>query len=91
MVPVKLKKTKNKKQPLWSSGDYESVWLSVPVVSRCLGPRNRTFLEGTSMVVTWWIAAFLCSELSHNVHNKHTTYSVFRIKCYILWNEEKSA
>ena len=35
---------------------------SVPVVSRWLWPVNRTFLEVASMVVTWWIVAFLRSE-----------------------------
>ena len=29
------------------------------VVSRWLWPENRTFLEVDSMVVTWWIVAFL--------------------------------
>ena len=32
------------------------------VVIRWLWPRNMTFLEMVSMVVTWWIVAFLCSE-----------------------------
>ena len=32
------------------------------MVSRWLGPGNRTFLEVASMVVTWWIVAFLPSE-----------------------------
>ena len=35
---------------------------SVPVVSRWLGPGNRTCLEAASMVVTWWIVAFLHSD-----------------------------
>ena len=30
---------------------------------RWLWPRNRTFLEVASMVVSWWILAFLCSNL----------------------------
>ena len=34
---------------------------SVPVVSRWLGPGNRTFLEVASIVVAWWIVAFLHS------------------------------
>ena len=29
-----------------------------PVVSRLLGPGNRTFLEVASMVATWWIVEF---------------------------------
>ena len=31
------------------------------MVGRWLWPGNRTFLEVASLVVTWWIAAFLCS------------------------------
>ena len=34
---------------------------SGPVVSRWLRPGNRTLLEVASMVVTWWIVAFLHS------------------------------
>ena len=45
--------------PSPSSGD--SVKSSVPVVSRWLRYGNKTFLEVTSMVVTWSIVAFLCS------------------------------
>ena len=26
------------------------------------GPRNRTFLEGASVVVTWWIVLVLLSD-----------------------------
>ena len=43
----------------WQSGDNQSVRSSAPVVSRWLWPGNRTSLEVASMVVTWWIAAFL--------------------------------
>ena len=39
-----------------------SVGSSVLVVSRWLWLGNRTFLEVVSMVVTWWILAFLRSE-----------------------------
>ena len=35
-----------------------SVRSLAPVVSRWLWPGNKTFLEVTSMVVTWWIVAF---------------------------------
>ena len=42
-------------------GNNQSVGLSVPVVSRCLWPWNRTIFKVASMVVTWWIVAFLCS------------------------------
>ena len=33
------------------------------MVSRWLKPGNRTFLEVANMVVTWWIVAFLPSEI----------------------------
>ena len=41
--------------------NFQSVGSSVPVVSKWLWPGNRTFLEVASMVVTWWIVAFLRS------------------------------
>ena len=46
-----------------SEGDNYSEGSLVPVVSRSLGPGNRIFLEVTSMVVTWWIVAFLHSNI----------------------------
>ena len=46
----------------WHSGDNQSEGSSVPVVSRWLGPGNRTFLEVANMVVTWCILAFLRSD-----------------------------
>ena len=46
--------------PLLASGYNQSVGISVPMVSRWLWPGNRIFLELASMVVTWWIVAFLC-------------------------------
>ena len=42
---------------------------SVPVVSRWLGPRNRTLLEVVSMVVTWWIVPFVPSEQTQLLKN----------------------
>ena len=39
----------------------KNVRSSAPVVSRWLWPGKRTFLEVVSMVVTWWIVAFLPS------------------------------
>ena len=48
----------------WRSGDNQS-GSSTRVISRWLGPGNRTFLEVASMVVTWWIVAFLCSVFSN--------------------------
>ena len=44
-------------------GDNQSVKLSVPVVIRWLWPRNITFLEVASMVVTRWIVTF-CAEIA---------------------------
>ena len=43
-------------------GDNRSEGSSAPVVSRWLLPGDRTFLEVASMVVTWWIVAFLRSD-----------------------------
>ena len=40
---------------LTTGTDNQSEGSSVPVVSRWLGPGNKTFLEVASMVVTWWI------------------------------------
>ena len=48
--------------PHLCSGNNQSVGLSVPKVSRLLRPGNRIFLEVASMVTTWWIVAFLCSD-----------------------------
>ena len=45
--------------PRWCSGDNQSVRSSVKVVSTWLWSENRTFWEVASMVVTWWIVAFL--------------------------------
>ena len=65
------------------SGNNQSVWPSVLLVSRWLGPWNRTFLEVASMVVTWWIVAFcsvktyikvqkMCQKLSTRTKMNHT-------------------
>ena len=43
---------------------------SAPVVSRCLWPGNTTFLEMDSVVVTWWIMAFL--HIVTYPYRKHT-------------------
>ena len=51
----------------WHSGDNQIVGSSVPVVSKWLCPGNRTFSEVASMVVTWWIVAFL-----HSARRKST-------------------
>ena len=48
-------------RPNTREGDNQSVRSSVLVVSSWLSPGNRTFLEVASMVVNWWIVAFLCS------------------------------
>ena len=44
--------------PCCRLGHNQSVGSSVPVVSRWLGPGNRTFVEMASMVVTGWLVAF---------------------------------
>ena len=52
----------------------ESEGSSVPVVSRWLWLGNRTFLELASMVVTWWIVAFLRRALqvfTSRTHSRH--------------------
>ena len=41
-----------------SISNNQSVWSPIPVVSWCLWPGNRTFLEVASMAVTWWIVFF---------------------------------
>ena len=46
----------------WREGENLSEGSSVPVVSRWLWPGNWTFLKVASMVVTWWIVAFLLSH-----------------------------
>ena len=46
------------------SGDNQTIKTSAPVVSSWLLPGNRIFLEVASMVITWWIVAFMCSDSS---------------------------
>ena len=48
----------------WFLADNHSVRSSAPVVNRWLWPANRTFLEVDSMVVSWWIVAFLSCDSS---------------------------
>ena len=50
----------------WHSGDNQSGGSSALVVSRWLWPGNKTFLEVASMVVTWWVLAFLPSGVNSN-------------------------
>ena len=45
----------------WCMGDNQCVTSSALLVSRWLWPGNKTFLEVSCMVVTWWIVAFLQS------------------------------
>ena len=57
----------------------QSVGSSAPVVSRWLWPGNRTLLEVASMVVSWWLVAFLpsvtCLHLNiYTLQNSHTKY-----------------
>ena len=47
------------------SDDNKSIGSSVPVVSRWLWREKHTFLEVAIMVVTWWIMAFLHSDVLH--------------------------
>ena len=44
--------------PCWCSADNQSAGHQY----RWLWPGNRTFLEVASMVVTWWIVSFWCSD-----------------------------
>ena len=41
--------------------DNQSVGSSAQMLNKWLGPGNRTFLEVDSVVVSWWIVAFLSS------------------------------
>ena len=56
-----LKNTLAKKAtiPCYCLGHSQNVESSATVVSRWLWPGNRTFLEVASIVVSWWIVAFL--------------------------------
>ena len=50
---------------LWLLPKHQwGAWSSVPVVSRWLWSGNRTFLKVASMEVTWWILAFLRSNVT---------------------------
>ena len=53
--------------PRRHSDNNKSFRSSVLVVTRWLWPGNKTFSEVGSMVVTWWIVAFLCSASYHHV------------------------
>ena len=59
---------------------------SAPVVSRWLGPGNRTFLEVASMVVTWWIVAFVPSGYSNCMHLGHKSkmFVVYNMLVYVV-------
>ena len=68
--------------PSASKGNNWSEGSSAPVVSRWLGPGNRTFLEVESMVVTWWIVLFLPSAYtSHLVVLDNRNH-----KCHIFYH-----
>ena len=56
-------------RPSASKGDYQIEGSSAPVVSRWLGGGNRTFLEAASMVVSWWLVAFLRCVTSRDEHD----------------------
>ena len=51
----------------WPLGDNQSVRSLVLVVIRWLWPGSRILLEMASMVVSWWIVAFLCSDVCSKV------------------------
>ena len=66
--------------------DNRSIWSSVPVVSRWLWPGNRTFLDVASMVVTWWIVAFL-----HSAYCQYSSHSHQLIwQAQYKWQYEKN-
>ena len=56
---------------------------SVQVVSRWLGPGNRTFLEVASMVVTWWIVVFLHSVETYTAWKLPFGWAVYHL-CDII-------
>ena len=65
------------------SGDNEHVGLSVLVVSRWLWPGNRTFLEVASIVVTWWIVAFLAVTASMNSVQGRWGKGAVALNCFL--------
>ena len=52
-------------------GDNQSVRSSAPVVRRWFWHWNRIFLKVDSMVVTWWIVAFLHCDCIHIMFHEH--------------------
>ena len=62
--------------PSTSECGNKSEGSSAPVVSRWLWPGNRTFLEVASMVTTWWILAFLSSDICNDIDNRRKNYLV---------------
>ena len=64
-----------------------SVGSSAPMVSRRLWPGNRACLEVASMVVSWWVVAFLCSARSLYIISKkmHIIYVHMTISIICGW------
>ena len=62
-LPPVLKTLHSNHRPSWCSGNNQSIGSSVLVVNSWLWPGYKTFLEVASMVVTWWIVAFLQSGI----------------------------
>ena len=56
--------------PCWHSGNNQSVGSSALVGSRWLWPGNSTFLEVASMMVTWYVVAFLRTAMEVPVQKK---------------------
>ena len=75
----------------WCSGDNQSVWSSVSVVSRWLWPGYRTFLEVVSMVATRLIVAFLYHESDCHVYKHRANVSCNTQVSLVVsswWNEK---
>ena len=67
-----------------SEADNRCEGLSARVVSRWLWPGNRTFLDVASMVVSWWIVAFLSSVKQDNteVTVAHSILEILPLQCF---------
>ena len=70
----------------WRLGNNQSVGSSALLVSRWLWPGTRTFLEQASMVVSWWIVAFLPGVCS--IFLCHILSYQSWVNCLWTWNRE---
>ena len=61
------------------------------MVSKWLWPGNRTLLEVASMVVTWWIVAFLPSDQYHDSSRWLTLQVSFGFHFKRHWRTEQSS